>query len=302
MLTESTKIRQNPGEDFRRWFSDQHFDLIVWQKPNGAVSTFQLCYNKQTDEHALVWHPNRPIEHYRVDSGEPAPTKNLSPIMVDNSALDLNQLLTNFTTHSAEIDPHIREHVLTTLQAQQSPAILILGDDTPGGVYALRVHLERSTNLAFGRFRGGEPIPLQSGDYLYIGSAHGERGANTLANRLLRHATRGGDQPPHHIRDHLQTALQDAGLPGVLPRQKTVRWHIDYLLDLPTAHLTGVIALRTAQKLEKPLAEQITTLPGTQPVSPGLGASDHPGHTHLFYIEENHEIWINLATILNKHV
>ena len=40
MLTESRNIRQNPGEDHRRWFSDEEFDLIVWQTTRGQLSAF----------------------------------------------------------------------------------------------------------------------------------------------------------------------------------------------------------------------------------------------------------------------
>lgn len=178
----------------------------------------------------------------------------------------------------------------TKKTAEQYPPIMIFGEDTPGGVYSLRIHLFRPTRLVFGRHRDGTPIALERGDYLYIGAAQGNRGASTLANRLLRHATRGDGQPPHQIRAALQTALAEAGLNGVLPRRKTAHWHIDYLLDLPSARLTGVIAMRTNQKLEKPLAEELAARPETAPVSPGLGASDHPGHSHLFYLGFGDEV------------
>jgi Uri superfamily endonuclease len=291
MLKESQNIRQTPGENFRRWFSDDHFDLITWQTISGELSAFQLCFDKTGRERAIVWQQGQPLEHYLIDSGEPGPRHNLAPIMLEHPIADLPLLLAEFKSRTTEIDPTVRDFVLTTLQTHLNRSIAILGDDSPGGIYLLRVYLEAAAEVVFGRHRGGTPIPLPHGEYLYIGSALSARGANSLASRLLRHATRGGSQPPHQLRDTLHAALADAGLTGKLPAKKTVRWHIDYLLELPNAQITAVLALRTTEKLEKPLAEQLAAFPETQPVSPGLGASDHPGHSHLFFMEGDPGWW-----------
>jgi Uri superfamily endonuclease len=295
MLTEYRNVRQNPGEDRRRWFSDEDIDLIVWQADSGRLSGFQLCYNKQRTEHALMWRAGQSLEHYRVDNGEPGPRQNLSPMMANAPLLQVGDVQDRFAARSAEIDADVRNQVLAVLNKERKPRVVIHGEDTPGGVYLLRIRLAADLEVTFGRFHNGEPLPLQAGEYIYIGSAHGTRGVSTIANRLLRHAARSDGKPPHQIREELQESLSKADLAGKLPSGKTVRWHIDYLLDLPEAEITGILAFRTTEKIEKKLAESLEAEPHTHPVAPGLGASDHPGHSHLLRFEGGDGFWSELG-------
>ncbi len=71
-----------------------------------------------------------------------------------------------------------------------------------------------------------------------------------------------------------------------VPANKRCHWHIDYLLELPEAEISGVIAIRTRDDLETQLAEDWPALPETTIPARGLGASDHPGSTHLFQLQE----------------
>ena len=158
--------------------------------------------------------------------------------------------------------------------------ITIGGDATGyGGVYILWVRVAAPLGGVFGRFRGGQPIAVPVGDYLYVGSALGR-----LAGRLLRHATRSDGRPPPASRDELVGRLAAAGLPARLPTDKRLRWHVDYLLDEPDAELVGVWAWRTNEPLESVLAEWLTSLPGVTPLAAGLGASDDRGRTHLLRV------------------
>ena len=68
------------------------------------------------------------------------------------------------------------------------------------------------------------------------------------------------------------------------PQSKTLRWHVDYLLEDASAILTHVLLVRTARRIEQPLAERLADLDCCAPIAQGLGASDHPGGTHLFRI------------------
>ena len=163
-------------------------------------------------------------------------------------------------------------------------SIHLWGDHGVQGVYLLEIALSQTVTLTFGRFQQGRHFTLPASHYLYVGSALGQRGATTLAGRLLRHATRTVDQPPHVIRPALQYALQQVGLAAKLPRQKRCHWHVDYLLDQPAAQLTQIYALRTAQPLEATMAAQLAADPATRLVAAGLGASDHPNATHLFQL------------------
>lgn len=148
------------------------------------------------------------------------------------------------------------------------------------GVYLLHIRLAQSGAIRFGRFRGGQPVAVAAGDWLYVGSAMGA-GATSLAGRLLRHATRCPPAPPHECRDALCKSLAAAGLASALPAHKRRHWHIDYLLDEPAAELVHVWAARSEVRLEAALAEWLSAQPRCRPAAAGLGATDHPGHTHL---------------------
>ncbi len=55
MLEEVESVKQQPGENFCRWFSDEYFDLYVWTDPSGTITGFQLCYDKPGKERAFTW-------------------------------------------------------------------------------------------------------------------------------------------------------------------------------------------------------------------------------------------------------
>ena len=164
--------------------------------------------------------------------------------------------------------------------------IHLLGDSTPAGCYLLIIRLKAAKKLRFGRFNQGDAVFLPDGSYIYVGSARGERGSSSLGARLMRHATRCDPAHPQAIRESLQTQLLDADMHAKVPANKRCHWHIDYLLELPEAEISGVIAIRTRDDLEAQLARRLAALPETSIPARGLGASDHPGSTHLFQLQE----------------
>lgn len=178
-------------------------------------------------------------------------------------------------------------------------AIKILHNDpnsceVESGAYVLRMRVAAPLSLSFGRFQGGRPIAVPVGDALYVGSAMGKRGSSTLARRLLRHATRTEAQLPHKIRDTLLVQLRTAGMGGAKlhpPSTKTCRWHIDYLLDQPHVELTHILAIRSTERLEPAIAQQLNADPHTATIAPGLGASDSPGATHLLRLNAPPDGW-----------
>ena len=80
MLTEIQNVRQIPGEGFRRWFSDNYFDLIVWYDDERKLVGFQLCYDKDGRERALTWTHEHGFQHNRIDSGEIAGHIKMTPV------------------------------------------------------------------------------------------------------------------------------------------------------------------------------------------------------------------------------
>ena len=181
------------------------------------------------------------------------------------------------------------------------PSIAITGDESHAGTYILRIHLQKGAALRFGRFKKGKLISLPAGEYAYVGSALAEKGATTLARRLVRHATRSGDQRPHHIRETMLRRFAECGLgdENLLPQWgKTLHWNVDFLLNLPSAELVGVVAIRSRKRLEDRLAKQLEEDPHTEVIERGLGANDVPGNTHLLRVSATEAWWVSLPNLL----
>lgn len=162
--------------------------------------------------------------------------------------------------------------------------ITFQGDAGQSGTYLLWMLARRETSVSFGRFQSGRPVVIPPGWCAYVGSAMGQRGASAPAGRLLRHATRTGDKPPHAIRATLAAECLRVGLgaPGLQPpATKRLYWHIDYLLDEIDIEIVRIMVFRAAARLESVLARQLSAIPGVVPLAPGLGASDARGESHL---------------------
>ena len=177
-------------------------------------------------------------------------------------------------------------------------SVRLLGENGVRGAYLLRLSLPIPLSLAFGRFAGGRLFRLAAGDYLYVGSAMGQRGATTLAGRLLRHATRSGGRPPQEIRTDLFAQLQQLETKRSLPLMKRCQWHIDYLLDEPAVTLTQVYVLCTGNVVEGAIARWLMAETVTAVVAPGLGASDDRGATHLLQVTADKAWWERLPAVL----
>ena len=163
-----------------------------------------------------------------------------------------------------------------------------------GGSYVLRLQVHTDLSVSFGRFRGGEPIAVPVGSYVYVGSA-----LRGLGTRLLRHAAR-SESAPQAIYPLLHRQLQVWGAlsPGWQPRRKTVRWHVDYLLQETAVSLTHVLALRSQRPLETQVARLLLADAAIRPLAPGLGASDDPGQTHLLRIPDGLDCWHRLSAVI----
>ena len=181
------------------------------------------------------------------------------------------------------------------------PSIVIIGDESHAGTYILRIRLKKDTTLRFGRFKKGKLISLPAGEYAYVGSALSEKGATMLARRLVRHATRSGNRPSHRIREIMLRRFAECGLGGenLLPRRgKTLHWNVDFLLDLPSAELVGVSAIRSRKRLEGRLAKVLEKDSHTQIIERGLGANDLPGNTHVLHVSATDAWWASLPNLL----
>ncbi len=178
------------------------------------------------------------------------------------------------------------------------PKIAILGTKTQAGTYILRIRLKENKTLRFGGFKKGKLIPLPKGDYTYVGSALSEKGSTSLARRLVRHATRSGDKPPHKIRDVMIKQFSKCGLGPTDPIPKNGKklfWNIDYLLDIPNAIIINVLAIRSTVRLENTIAEFLENSAGTKIIEKSLGANDTPRYTHILHVKDDDVWWVTIT-------
>ena len=118
MLREA-KARQIPGEPRRRWFRDEDFDLFVWFAPDETICGFQLCYDKQEDQHAFTWFAGCAATHHRVDEPDEAYAYGQSPMLVAGNALPAERVGMEFVAASVRLEPAIRTLVQQTLRASK---------------------------------------------------------------------------------------------------------------------------------------------------------------------------------------
>ncbi len=111
MLSEIRNPRQVPAEGFRRWFTDEYFDLIVWYNDDGRLIGFQLCYDKEERERVVTWTLAHGFQHDRIDSGEVPGRAKMTPIIVADGAFNAAPIAERFKEASANIEPGIASFV-----------------------------------------------------------------------------------------------------------------------------------------------------------------------------------------------
>ena len=116
MLVEIRNARQVAGEDFRRWFTDEYFDLIVWYDDRKALVGFQLCYDKDGRERAVTWTRKHGFQHNRIDTGEVTGHAKMTPIVVADGAFSRDPVADRFRSESAGIERGLAAFVYETLK------------------------------------------------------------------------------------------------------------------------------------------------------------------------------------------
>jgi hypothetical protein len=104
MLQQIKDVRQIKGEPRRRWFTDEHLDLVIWDEEREIVG-FQLCYDKAHGERAVTWKTESGFSHNAVDDGEDrAGRYKGSPILLADGVFDAERVAAIFLGHSGVLD------------------------------------------------------------------------------------------------------------------------------------------------------------------------------------------------------
>ena len=109
MLKEFKAVRQIPKDGFRRWFTDQDFDLFVWYEDESMAKVvgFQLCYNKRGTQKALTWYRDRGFLHTAIDDGEGSPLKNRTPILVADGSFPRDRVASQFRESARNLEKEL---------------------------------------------------------------------------------------------------------------------------------------------------------------------------------------------------
>ncbi len=116
-MLKELSTAQLPGEPRRRWYADEHFDLIVWLAEDDNVDGFQLCYDLGHAEHALTWDRSNGYRHDRIDDGEGSPTRNRTPILVADGHFPASEILSRVEASCDRVDAPIRTVVVERIRA-----------------------------------------------------------------------------------------------------------------------------------------------------------------------------------------
>jgi hypothetical protein len=117
MLREVLIVEQNNPSLKRRWFESDYFDLFIWQDAGGAFVRFQLCYDVELNERALVWSDTEGFYHDGVDHGDGVDGGRQAPILVRDGKFDSGTVVPRFEHEAAEMPPDVRDFVLAKMRA-----------------------------------------------------------------------------------------------------------------------------------------------------------------------------------------
>lgn len=91
--------------------------MIIWTDENRSISAFELYYDKNVNEHVLVWRKGFGFSHLAVDDGEQKPALNYkqAPILVPDGFFDGDRIKRLFEeVHAflpAELSKSVRDEL-----------------------------------------------------------------------------------------------------------------------------------------------------------------------------------------------
>ena len=134
------------------------------------------------------------------------------------------------------------------------------------GSYILVVFIENDIQLIVGALG---KIIFNKGFYFYVGSAMGNYGSSTLLNRVKRHLLNN--------------------------KEKSIHWHIDYLLADIHSLITKIYLIPSNDPLECTIALELSEI--SDNCIKNFGSSDCKCTSHLFYFKNLDYFNENLSNI-----
>jgi hypothetical protein len=97
----------------RRWFTAADMDLVVWYDERGAISGFELYYDKNTNEHAVIWDAEAGYAHLAVDDGEQKPVLDYkqAPILTPDGQLNRKRVGKLFESYCSKLPVELSRFV-----------------------------------------------------------------------------------------------------------------------------------------------------------------------------------------------
>ncbi|HEY6240857.1 MAG TPA: hypothetical protein VIW78_08460 [Burkholderiales bacterium] len=111
LLREVLIVEQKDPGFKRRWFESDYFDLFIWQNGDGDFVRFQLCYDVELNERALVWSVSEGFYHDGVDTGGIQ-----APILVRDGKFDSGTVVPLFEQESVQMPADVRDFALTKMR------------------------------------------------------------------------------------------------------------------------------------------------------------------------------------------
>jgi hypothetical protein len=116
VLREIPGVRQDRPNLQRRWYQDEFFDLYTWHAPDGALVSFQLCYDVRGRRRALTWHHEHGFSHTRIDPGDGGRLGRMTPILVGGGRFPHRIVRERFAQEAAILDAPTRDLIIARMR------------------------------------------------------------------------------------------------------------------------------------------------------------------------------------------
>jgi hypothetical protein len=88
-------------------------DVIIWIDENRSIRAFELYYDKNVNEHVLVWRDRSGFSHLAVDDGEQKPFLHYkeTPILIPDGVFEADRIMRLFETTREDLPAELFKFV-----------------------------------------------------------------------------------------------------------------------------------------------------------------------------------------------